>query len=303
VGHVQLLDLAARQHGLVEWSQAQQVVTEKWLRHATGTGRLIRVLPAVYRVAGAPITREQILLAACLAAGPDSAVSHRCAATEWGLVDSYADVIEIVTPRPHWPRLPGVFVHRSTDLAAHHVTARHGVPITKPLRTLVDLGAVVPAAVVSDALELGLSARLFHIRAADAALDEFGCKGRSGVGVFRRVIDDRALERGIPDGLLEPRMARLLRRFDLPAAAFQHWVTPKIRVDFAYVERRIVIEVDGFKKRNTPERMAADLDRQNQLVLLGWTVLRFTWRQVVKEPEKVAKTILVTLTAPEGRSA
>ena len=264
---------------------------------------LTRVFPAVYRVAGAPITREQLLLAPCLAAGPGSAVSHRTAGTEWTLVEGFADVIEIVTPRPQWPRLPGVFVHRSTDLKPDHVTMRHGIPITKPLRTLVDLGAVVPAHVVADALEAGLSARLFHIRAADAALDEFGCKGRTGVGVFRKVIDNRALERGIPDGLLEPRMARLLAKQGLPKATFQFWVTPTIRVDFAYVDLRIVIEVDGFSSRSTPTRMAKDLERQNALVLLGWTVLRFTWRQVVKEPEKVAATILVTLESGNRTSA
>ena len=288
-----LLDLASRQHGLIERSQV--MLSDAAFARFLASDMLIRVFPAVYRVAGAPITREQLLLAPCLAAGFGSAVSHRTAGSEWAIVEGFADVIEIVTPRPQWPRLPGVVVHRSTDLKPNHITIRHGVPMTKPLRTLVDLGAVVPANVVSDALEAGLSARLFHIRAADAALDEFGCKGRTGVGVFRRVIDDRALERGIPDGLLEPRMARLLKKHDLPKAVFQFWVTAKIRVDFAYVDLRVVIEVDGFKTRSTPKRMAADLERQNELVTLGWTVLRFTWRQVVNQPEKVAQTILVTL--------
>jgi very-short-patch-repair endonuclease len=289
----ELLALASRQHGLVERTQA--AVSDAAFARLVASGTLTRVFPAVYRVAGAPITREQLLLAPCLAAGPDSAISHRCSGTEWELVEGFRDIIEIVTPRAQWPRLPGVFVHRSTDLKADHITTRHGIPITKPLRTLVDLGAVVPRFVVADALETGLSARLFHIRAADAALDEFGCKGRTGVGVFRQVIDGRALERGIPDGLLEPRMARLLKKFDLPMPVFQHWITPNIRVDFAYIDRKIVIEVDGFSSRNSPARLAADLERQNQLVLLGWTVLRFTWRQVVKDPEKVARTILVTL--------
>ena len=292
-----LLGLASRQHGLLERTQVMDEMSEATLAKRIHDGRLVRVFPGVYRVAGAPITREQLLLAPCLAAGPGSAISHRCAGTEWELVEGFRDIIEIVTPRPHWPRLPGVFVHRSTDLKPQHVTMRHGVPITKPLRTLVDLGAVVPRHVVADALETGLSERLFHIRAADAALDEFGCKGRTGVGVFRRVIDDRALERGIPDGLLEPRMARLMQRHRLPKARFQYWVTPKIRVDFAYVDRKIVIEVDGFKKRNSPARMARDHERQNELVMLGWTVLRFTWRQVVRQPEKVAQTILVTLSS------
>jgi very-short-patch-repair endonuclease len=295
-----LLELASRQYGLVEWKQATTLgVSEKWLRHAVTAGRLVRVLPAVYRVAGAPITREQRLLAPCLAAGPGSAASHRSAAHEWGLAD-FADVVEIVTPRAQWPRLPGVVVHRSTDLRPDHVTVRHGLPVTKPLRTLVDLGAVVPWS-VADALERGLTARLYAITAADAVLDDLGCKGRTGVGVFRQVLDNRALGRAVPDSLLEVRMARLLRRHDIPMPEFQHWVTDHIRVDFAYPELKIVIEVDGHGVHSTPEALAADLERQNRLVLLGWTVLRFTWKQVVKQPDVVARTVLDTLAAPVGR--
>jgi hypothetical protein len=237
-----LLARASRRYGLVEWSDATRLVSEKWLRHAVREQRLIPVHPAVYRFAAAPISREQRLLAACLAAGPGCAVSHRAAAHEWGLAE-FPDVVEIVTPRAQWPRLKGVRVHRSTDLREHHVTTRHGLPITKPLRTLVDLGQSAPWA-VADGLELGLANRLFGIKAADAALDEF-----------------------------------------------------------AYPEYKIAIEVDGFDTRRTPEDLDRSNARQNELVLLGWTVLRFSWKHVVRQPDKVAQAILVTLAAQEGRSA
>jgi very-short-patch-repair endonuclease len=294
VDEAAVLALAARQHGLVAFGQMCALgFDDKAIGWRVRRGRLARVHPGVYRVAGAPVTREQRLLAPCLAAGEGSAVSHRSAAHEWGLAE-FPDVIEIVTPRAQWPRLSGVRVHRSHDLRSHHLTVRHGIPITKPLRTLVDLGQSAPWA-VADALETGLANRLFGIKAADAALDEFGRRGRTGVGIFRRIMDSRALERGIPDGLLEPRMARLMRNHGLPAASFQHWVTPKIRVDFAYPELKIAIEVDGFSTRRTPAALDLSNARQNELVMLGWTVVRFSWKQVVRQPEVVAKTILVTV--------
>lgn len=299
---VALLELASRQHGLVEWTQAVALgFDDKAIGWRVRTGRLARVHPAVYRVAGAPVTWEQTLLAACLAAGPDAAVSHRSAAHEWELAE-FPGIVEIVTPRAQWPRLHNVRVHRSNDLRPWHVTLRRGLPMTKPLRTLVDLGQVARHA-VPDALELGLATRLFSLKAADAALDEFGRRGRTGVGIFRRAVDDRVLGDGIPDGLLEPRMARLLRNAGLPMPVFQHVLAPGIRVDFAYVEHRIVIEVDGYATRRTAKAFAADLERQNRLVALGWTVLRFTWWQVVKQPEKVAETILVTLSPSTTVSA
>lgn len=286
-------ELASRQHGLVERSQIG--LADVALARLVRAKVLVRVQPGVYRVAGAPITREQLLLAACLAAGPGSAVSHRSAAHEWGLAE-FPDVIEIVTPRAQWPRLKGVRVHRSNDLVPNHVTVRHGIPVTKPLRTLVDLGQSAPWA-VADALELGLANRLFTMKAVDAALEEFSCKGRTGIGVLRRIVDARALERGIPDGLLEPRFARLVRRAGLPMPDFQVWVAPGIRVDFAYPDLMIAIEVDGFGTRRTPAELDAHNARQNELVLLGWTVLRFSWKQVVKQPEKVAAQLLVTLSS------
>jgi very-short-patch-repair endonuclease len=43
--------------------------------------------------------------------------------------------------------------------------------------------------------------------------------------------------------------------------------------------------------------MSADLARQNRLVTLGWTVLRFTWEQVVRRPGDVAATLRSVLGA------
>lgn len=77
--------------------------------------------------------------------------------------------------------------------------------------------------------------------------------------------------------------------------AFQVWVAPGIRVDFAYPDLMVAIEVDGFGTRRTPTELDAHNARQNELVLLGWTVLRFSWKQVVKQPGSIAKQLLVTL--------
>jgi hypothetical protein len=293
------LELASRQHGLVERSQLE--LADATIVAWVAAGRLHRVHPGVYRVAGAPITREQGLLAACLAAGDGSAVSQRAAAHEWDL-GQFPDVVEIVTPRARWPRLHGVRVHRSTDLRRDHVTVRHGLPVTKPLRTLVDLGQSAPWA-VADALERGLTAKLFGLAAADAVLDDLGRKGRTGVGVLRLALDNRALGRDVPESLLEVRMARLIKRHGFPMPEYQYWATPDIRVDFAYPDLKIAIEVDGFGVHGTAEALSADLARQNRLVELGWIVLRFTWKQVVKQPDQVARTLLVTLSSHLPRKA
>ncbi len=66
-------------------------------------------------------------------------------------------------------------------------------------------------------------------------------------------------------------------------------------MDFAYPEIKLAIEVDGFGVHGTPRAMAKDFVRQNGLVPHGWHVLRFTWRQVTRQPEMVAAAIRAAL--------
>ncbi|HUF33017.1 MAG TPA: DUF559 domain-containing protein [Acidimicrobiales bacterium] len=292
---------AERQHGVVGRGQARaDGMADHVLRRRSDAGRLVRVQPGVYRAAGAPVTWHQRVRAACLAGGEGAVASHRTAARMWGLHET--EVVEISVPRRRLPRPQGVIVHRSGDLAPGHATSRGAVPVTNPLRTLVDLGAALPAPLVEDALDRGLAARLVTVAGVEWMLNEVARRGRAGAGVMRSILDDRALGTEPPDGLLEPRMARLLRGTSLPPAEFQWTVLDAqgrfvARVDFAYPSHRLAIEVDGYEKRASPAAMRHDLRRQNALVALGWTVVRFTWVDVVRTPGRVAADITAALDA------
>jgi very-short-patch-repair endonuclease len=189
------------------------------------------------------------------------------------------------------------------DLVAEHTTLRKRIPVTNPLRTMVDLAAVLPPDKVEDALDAGLRwPSLFSVAAVESTLNQLAGRGRSGTGVLRKVLEDRVLGDAVSDSELEKRMGRLLRRAGLPAAAFHYAVyTPAgvflAEVDFAYPEIKLAIEVDGFGAHGTPRAMAKDFVRQNGLVPYGWRVLRFTWRQVTRQPEMVAAAILAVLEA------
>ena len=282
---------ARTQHGLVERGQALAAgLSDDMLGDWVDAGRLERLHAGVYRLAGAPPSWEQSVMAAVLAAG--GIASHRSAARLWGVYDT--DVVEVTVPRPHRCVASGVVTHRSRDLASRHVTRRYGIPVTTPMRTLVDLGAVCPERQVADALERAVVALVCSVLAVERVLDDVARRGRRGAGVLRRVLDDRALGRARPDGLLEARIARVLREYDLPAPVFQHRVG-RYRVDFAYPELRLAIEVDGFEVHGTPAALQADLERQNRLVAAGWTVLRFTWRDVVRRPAWVAQQVAAVL--------
>lgn len=169
------------------------------------------------------------------------------------------------------------------------------------------MGAVVDDRQVADALERALIARVCSVLAVERALDDVARRGRRGAGVIRRVLDERALGRARPDGLLEARTARVLREGGLPSPAFQHEVRVRgrlvARVDFAWPDMRVAVEVDGFEVHATPRAMQADLERQNRFVAAGWTVVRFTWLDVVRRPEWVAAQIAAVLRSRAARAA
>lgn len=284
--------IANAQHGLITWRQLQRLgVPRQTASDWREAGRLIPVQPRVDRLAGAPVTFEQQALAAVLSAGRAAAASHRTAARLWGLYEPEPDdpAVEVVVQKGRSARLwhPAVAHHTRDDIP---IVPRRGVPTTSPMRTIVDLGAEVDRFRVEDALDRGLVARLFTVAAVEWELARVARPGRRGAGVLHNVLDRRALGDARPDGLLEPRFARLVRRYGLPEPVFQHAIGP-YRVDFAWPPVMLAAEVDGYECHGTRSAFQRDRDRQNALVALGWTLLRFTWEDVVRRPAQVARTI------------
>jgi very-short-patch-repair endonuclease len=286
-----LAQLAALQHGVVDRTDARiHGLTDDAIHRRLRAGRLAQAHPGVYLLPGAPDTWHQQLFAACRAAGRAAVASHRSAASLWGLFDG--EDVEVTVRRTKGPTPDGVVVHRSRDLLPAHTTLRNGIPATNPLRTMIDLGAVSSDDVVAEAIERGLVRKLFSVAALEWVLTDLAKPGRRGCGGLRRVLDDRALGAAPADSVLEARMARLLRSYGLPPAVFHHPV-PEARaeLDFAYPQRQLAIEVDGFGIHGTAPAMSADHDRHNRLVAAGWSVLRFTWYQVVRQPGTVARRL------------
>ena len=300
----QIHAVAARQHGLVHLAQLREMgVSPKALQWALAAGELIRRLPEVYAVAGAPRTWRQEVMAAVLDAWPHGVASHRTAAILLAVADRNASpVIEITVPNPFYSRSPGVIVHRSKDLRPEeHVIVVDGIPCTGPLRTLVDLGAVEPWFIVSDALERALQAGLVTMLGAEWMLTNLSRRGRNGTGVFRRVLDERALATVSPHpGLLEPRMARILRGIE--GIEYQYKVFDQnglfvAQVDFAHPASKEAFEVDGFEKHGTPEAMTGGFDRDHRIRQAGWNVTHFTWKHCVRRPTYVQATVRSVLRA------
>ncbi len=61
--------------------------------------------------------------------------------------------------------------------------------------------------------------------------------------------------------------------------------------DVVFDRARLVLEVDGLAFHTTPEQFQRDRERQNRLVAAGWTVLRFTWRDLTTRPAYVLASV------------
>lgn len=68
----------------------------------------------------------------------------------------------------------------------------------------------------------------------------------------------------------------------------------RYRLDFAWPAVMLAVEVDGYAWHAAPSDLDHDTARGSQLTAAGWTILVFTWHQVVQDPERVTATILAT---------
>lgn len=276
--------LADLQHGLITRQQARECgFSDGQIARRVALGRWVRCEPHVFRIVGAPVTWQQRVLSVCLAT--EGVASHRTAAMLHGLGLWPGGVVEVTTDPHRNYRNPDVHVHRSVDDPNIDARTLEGIPVTSVRRTLLDLASVVPR----DRLEKCVERALFRGIASEGALwayiDEVGRQGRRGVQPLRAALELRGR---VPatESDLETEMVQLLRRAGLPEPVRQHEVTVagrRFRIDLAYPELRIALEVDGDEPHFGPRRTDADGTRDGLLQLDGWLTQHFTRRHIRHE--------------------
>jgi very-short-patch-repair endonuclease len=100
---------------------------------------------------------------------------------------------------------------------------------------------------------------------------------------------DRALE-----SRLEVKLARLLRTSLLPTPERQFPVG-RYRLDFAWPERRIGCECDGFEHHRARLAWKRDRRRLAAIEAAGWRVVQVTWADVTREPDQTLDRLSLAL--------
>ena len=216
--------------------------------------------------------------------------SHRCAAGLWRLDDFRRGAIDIVSPR--WTRHGGdhANVHETSDLPGRDRGNVEGIAVTSPTRTLIDMGRFVGAhrlgAMLDDAVRRGLTS----YEATHERFRELARSGRNGIRTMRRVLEERPGGAPAPGSDFETKVRRLLVGAGFQAPALQHPVVCgeyRFLLDLAWPDRMLAVECEGFRFHRTPDQLAWDEFRRNQLTLRNWTVLAYTWIRVRDDPDGV----------------
>ena len=62
----------------------------------------------------------------------------------------------------------------------------------------------------------------------------------------------------------------------------------RFEVDLLWREHRLVVELDGYASHGTRAAFERDRSRDAELAAAGLRIVRFTWRQVARDPAAVA---------------
>jgi very-short-patch-repair endonuclease len=275
-------DLAAigrLQHGLLTRAQTLAVISPSTLDRWIRTRRLEPMRRGVYRMAGAPETWEQQLLAACLAAGPEARASFGSAAALHGFEGFARAGLEITHFGSRPSPMDGVSIHETSVFDVGHLTRIAGVPVTSTARTLCDLTAVARPWVVERAVDEALRRKIVRLEDIVDVAGRLAGRGRRRCTMMREILDRRRPGYDPGDSDPERRIAELLVRAGLPEPTKQYRVEVggrRLRIDLCYPEHKVAIEYDGWAWHSGRRAFDEDRARANDLVLLGFAVLRFT---------------------------
>lgn len=279
-----LARIASRQHGVLSRRQLVALGCDaEFVNRSLRSGRLHRIHKGVFAVGHAAVTIRGRWMAAVLACGEDSVLSHISAALLWGLVDRPSRLIHVVVPGRGSRSRHGLVIHRTRRLPAEHRTERDGIPVTTPHRTLLDLAGMLPPERLRFAVEAADRAGLLDVR--DLAAECEAWHGRKGVGALRRIVLE---QRGAVQRTKSPPEARFLRlclRRGLPEPD----VNTRLHgyeVDFHWPEARLVVEIDTFTYHRSWAQRQRDLRRDASLKSRGVEVLRLT-PEMVDAPETI----------------
>lgn len=169
--------------------------------------------------------------------------------------------------------------------------------MTTLARTLLDVAEDATRREVERAIDAAEQQRRLDMTTIDDVLAR--ADGRRGTALLTSVLDEHTLGCTITRNDLEEAFLQICRSIGLPPGRVNAWIAfpdgGGAEADFLWETQRIIVEVDGRDVHTTRRAFEADRRRDQRLATLGYRVIRFTWRQVIHEPDDVARTLRALL--------
>jgi very-short-patch-repair endonuclease len=292
---IRILEIAARQHGVVAREQLREAgLSRGAIEHRLGKGTLQTLHRGVYRT-GPTTPKYQAQAAALLACGDGAVLTHHTAAGILRILPEPRPEAPVHVSGPRTLRGPrsGVRLHRVGRLPDDEVERRHGLALAAGPRTILDLAACLGPYDLERVLARAERQELCTLDQVAAIADRY--PRRPGRGRLQALLDDvvePALTRSPPELLLLKR----LRKAGVPhprANARIHGM----EVDLLFPDHRLAVEIDGYAFHRQRPAFEDDRSRGTALAARGIMVLRFTPRQLTKEPDKVLARLCLALGA------
>ena len=285
-----LSDYLRRHDGVITHAQARAAgLSRRTVARRVQSGQWRRCSRGVYFVDDRPFSDAARIRAAVWGYGLQAAASGLTAAYWHGLTQFAPATVEVTVPRDsHGRRHEGTRVRRR-DLHRADVVELNGMRVTALDLTVVEAAAQRGGG--APLMDTALQRR--HVDLPSLWRTHLRNKGRTGAPRSRLLLQAAA---GEAHSVAERILHQLLRDAGITGWKANYRVGG-YRVDVGFGARKVAIEVDGFAFHSDPDAFQIDRQRQNDIVLLGWQVLRFTWLDLTTYPERVVALICTAISA------
>lgn len=253
-------------------------------------GRLHRVYPGVFAVGHRVLSDKGRLAAALLYAGPGAALSHETGAWWLALTKRFPTQLTVSAPG-HRRSIQGIRIHHPRKLER---IWHRGLPVTPPARTLLDFAACVARAELRRALAEAFYLRLVTAEEIDAVL----ARGHPGSAALREALARHTPQLARSRSRMEEGFLELCERCAIPAPEMNARIEA-MTVDAVWRSQRLIVELDSQLAHGQETRVEEDRRRELKLRAAGWVVLRYSWRLVTQEGDRVAVDLRAALAARE----
>ena len=304
----QLLRLIARlarlQRGVISREQLYALgCSDGWIDRRVREGVLRRILPGVFAVGPAELTREAMWHAALLSGGEDATLSHESAAAFWGLLRDDGSRPDIIVRKDCGVAGDEIGAHRC-KLFEEDVVVTGGMRVTLAMRTLVDIADEVKRPVLAEAFNQALIREVYAPQVMARLLTQ--AHGRHGLKNLRAVVANLG---GQPQDV-RSRGEWLARDILIAAGVGDPQMNAEIVLasgrrrfaDLFFADVRLDVEIDG-PHHTLPHVQREDAVRTSELAQVAVVVVRYPDTLLTTAPAEFAADVRRRLAQLRARAA